>query len=111
MKKLYLDYHKAVQERVIVDREAFLQKYQVTKTGVMRNGLFVQTIVSDTIQQPMKMLQGTPLLVNVEGTYIEVKDLLKVCKRKDYGKVLRYVKGVYGEGLPPEVDLMWDRER
>ena len=107
--KLYFSYSNA--RDFIVDREKFLAKYSVTTSGVWRKGEFIQTIVSDQIKQPMKMLQGTPILVNIEGTYIKATDLLKICNRKDYGKVLRYVKGLYGEGLPPEVDLLWSRDR
>lgn len=104
---VYLDYEKA--RPLLVNREAFLEKYSVNKTGVKRGESFIVTIMADTIKQPMQMLKGTPILVNVEGSYLKAQDLLKCCKRKDYGKVLRYVRGVHGEGLPPEINLRWQR--
>lgn len=107
MTTIFLNYEKARQ--FLVDREAFLEKYSVKKSGVKRGDDFIVTIMADTIKQPMQMLRGTPILVNVEGSYISVQDLLKCCKRKDYGKVLRYVKGVHGDGLPPVLELRWQR--
>lgn len=104
---VYLDYEKA--RPLLVNREAFLEKYSVNKTGVKRGENFIVTVMADTLKQPMQMLKGTPILVNVEGSYLKAQDLLKCCKRKDYGKVLRYVKGVHGEGLPPEINLRWQR--
>lgn len=107
MTTIFLEYRRAMP--FLVDREAFMAKYSVNKTGVKRGDQFIITIMADTIKQPMQMLKGTPILVNVEGSYLKAQDLLKCCKRKDYGKVLRYVKGVHGEGLPPEINLRWQR--
>lgn len=104
---IYLEYEKA--RNYLVNRQEFLDRYSIHKEGVKRGDDFIVTIMADTIKQPMQMLRGTPILVNVEGSYIAVQDLLKCCKRKDYGKVLRYVKGVHGDGLPPVLELRWQR--
>lgn len=97
---IYLDYYKAN----IVDRDKFFKKYSLEKTDV--NGVPFRVI------QPYKMLQGTPLLVNVEGSYINANDIPELLVSRKYSKQvndwlqeLRNPTNAGGEIL----DFVWKR--
>jgi len=69
---IYLDYYKAH----IIDRKQFMDKYNLEKTDV--NGVPFRVI------QPYKMLQGTPLLVSVEGSLIDSSTIMDLVVNRNH---------------------------
>lgn len=91
MRKILLK-HK---EGVDVDRAKFLAKYE-----------------SPSKSNHYKMLNGVPVLVNIEGHYVMVKDILDLLVRKeDYSTAHSWVISILGgTELPPEVKWSWARD-
>lgn len=90
---IYLDYYKAVREHKIVNRESFYAKYG-SRPG-------------------HKMLQGTPLVINIEGTYIKVDDLVDlITNRSLVPIVLKWMIATKQPILsnPPFTRFRWRRE-
>lgn len=65
MKKITLKFDKSKRREYAVDIKEFFEKYQVKK---------------DSISSGYKMLIGTPVLLNIEGTYITMENACKICK-------------------------------
>lgn len=57
---IYLDYNIARIQNLIVDREQFIKKYD--------------------IEDKYQLTQGAPILINVDGSYVNSNDLLNLCK-------------------------------
>lgn len=74
-KIVYLDLRKAQKENLIVNREEFMKKY-------------------DSGTYNMTMLKGTPLLQNVEGSYIYTTDILSLASIMDKAKIERLWAGI-----------------
>lgn len=105
-----LDLYKAKNEKLLVDREQYFETYEIRVTGIMRDGKLVSTIKSDEISQPYKMLVNSPLLICVEGSYIKVSDLVKVCNYRDVPKVLAFQQACLTGSFPPSIQWRWNRE-
>jgi len=100
MKTVYLNYYKAN----LIGYKEYMDKYSIKKTDV--NGF------DDTVIQPYKMLIGAPQIINVEGSYIELNDLLRLSSPKDKLIINTYITAVKSgdEGLIPFVEFKWKRD-
>jgi hypothetical protein len=86
-----LDYHKA--KKYIVDREEFMR-------------------INSGSDKTYKMMCGTPILVNVEGSYIDMADLAKcVVRSKDAYTIERYATLVRATAFCHEITFVWKRDR
>lgn len=86
-----LDYQKA--KKYIVDREKFM-------------------ITNSWGDKTYKMGTGTPILVNVEGSYIEMADLAKcVVRGKDAYTIERYASLVMATALSHGITFVWKRDK
>ena len=65
MKYYILKFDKSKRREYSVDIKEYFEKYQIKK---------------DNISSGYKMLVGTPVLLNIEGTYVKSDDLPKICK-------------------------------
>lgn len=70
----YLDYSKA--RPLLININKWYEKYK--NEGSRKNNGY-------------SMLQGTPLLVSIDGSYIEAFDLLKVCSKNDSSKINKWL--------------------
>lgn len=95
--KILLDYLEAHQRGSIINRQEYLDKYNLAKE-------------TEAIQ-PMKLLQGAPLIVNVDGTYVKLDDLPNlVCDRRYKKYVNDYVSCIHNnEPTMKDIDLTWRR--
>lgn len=95
-----------------IDIKVFKQKYEAVKTHITRNGEAVFTISADSYVQPYKMLEGTPMLVCIEGHYVKVVDLVEMAQPKDKFIINKYVNAMTGKvlSLPPLIELHWKRD-
>jgi len=86
-----LDYRKA--KKYIVNREEFM-------------------ITNSWGDKTYKMGNGTPILVNVEGSYIDMKDLAKcVVRGKDAYTIERYASLVMATALSHGITFVWKRNK
>lgn len=104
VRTIYLDYNKAVRNKLIVDREAYLEKYNVTTLGA--DGEY-----GINRSQPYRLLQGAPLIISIEGTYVCVNDLLELVTRPRYkATVNKFIQDC--KSLCPNKEIIrwvWDR--
>ncbi len=100
MKTVYLNYYKAN----LIDYKEYMDKYSIKKTDV--NGF------DDTVIQPYKLLIGAPQIINVEGSYIELNDLLRLSSLRDKTIINTYITAVKSnaECLIPFVEFKWKRD-
>lgn len=101
MKTVYLNYYKAN----LIDYKEYMKKFSITKFDV--NGF------DDTIIQPYKLLIGAPQIINVEGSYIELNDLLKLSSSKDKLIINAYIMAVKNnvdEKSIPNIEFKWRRD-
>lgn len=95
MKTIYLNLDRARKEGFIIDRNQYLEVHSVVKSTVRRNGEEVSTIKSDKYIQPYKMLNGTRILYNIEGSHIYLDELPNLCNsRKDAEIANKFVEAV-----------------
>lgn len=102
-KSIRLSLLNAFKEGAIIDRDEYFKKYSVVKKDV--NG------DTDWVIQPYKLLQGTPLIVCIEGHYVKVDSLPDLCiNRNDRMKVIKWVNDCHN-GLQPgeEMNFEWKR--
>lgn len=86
-----LDYYKA--KEYIVDREEFM-------------------MINNMGDKTYKMMLGTPILVNVEGSYIDMADLAKcVVHGKDAFTIERYASFVRAQALSHGITFVWKRDK
>jgi len=86
-----LDYRKA--KKYIVNREEFM-------------------MINSGSSKTYKMIIGAPILVNVEGSYIDMKDLAKcVVRGKDAYTIERYASLVMATALSHGITFVWKRNR
>ena len=93
---IYLLYNKAKP----IDRKAFMAKFTCNDNSKY------------AYAQTYKMLVGTPILVNVEGTLIEASTLLDIIKNKrDYNIVNGYIASLKSSEyrLPRQIKFKWSR--
>jgi len=95
---VYLNYYKAN----LVDYKEYMKKFSIRKLDV--NGF------DDTFIQPYKLLIGAPKIINVEGSYIELNDLLKLSSPKNRLIVNTYIMAVKNSAEPPYVEFKWRRD-
>lgn len=95
MKIIYLSLDRARNEGYLIDRNSYLESHSVIKSTVRRNGEEVSTIKSDKYIQPYKMLNGTRILYNIEGSHIYLDELPNLCNsRKDAEIANKFVESV-----------------
>lgn len=113
MKTIYLNLWKARAEGFIVDRENWLRTYSVVKSSVKRNGEEISTIKSDKYTQPYKMLKGTRILYNVEGSYIYLDELPNLCNNREDAEIAnKYVSSVkHVQQTELFVNFKWSRSK
>lgn len=87
MKTIYLNLDRARREGFLIDRNSYLESHSVIKSTVKRNGEEVSTIKSDKYIQPYKMLNGTRILFNIEGSYIYLDELPNLCNNRRDGEI------------------------
>lgn len=86
-----LDYQKA--KKYIVNREEFM-------------------MINSGSDKTYKLMIGTPILVNVEGSYIDMKDLAKcVVRGKDAYTIERYASLVMATALSHGITFVWKRDK
>lgn len=108
MRNICLKYDKAR----IIDLKKHNARFEAVKTHITRNGEAVFTISADSYVQPYKMLEGTPMLVCIEGHYVKVVDLVEMAQPKDKFIINKYVSAMTGKvlSLPPLIELHWKRD-
>jgi hypothetical protein len=86
-----LDYQKA--KKYIVNREEFM-------------------MINSMSEKTYKMWTGIPILVNVEGSYIDMADLAKcVVRGKDAYTIERYASLVRATALSHGITFVWKRDK
>lgn len=106
---IYLNINKAYRDGLVINRETFLHKYEVIKDKITRNGQTFKTIFSDDYVQPYKMVSGTPLIINIEGTYININSLIELCNWSDRKYIDNYINNIKALGFPASIELKWRR--
>lgn len=87
MRIVYLSLDKARREGFLIDRNKYLENHAVVKNSVKRNGEEISTIKSDKYIQPYRMLNGTRILFNIEGSYIYLDELPNLCNNRRDGEI------------------------
>ena len=77
----------ARKEGYLIDRNSYLESHSVVKNTVRRNGEEVSTIKSDKYIQPYRMLNGTRILYNIDGSYIYLDELPNLCNSRRDGEI------------------------
>ena len=78
---------RARNEGYLIDRNSYLESHSVVKNTVRRNGEEVSTIKCDRYIQPYKMLNGTRILFNIEGSYIYLDEIPNLCNNRKDGEI------------------------
>lgn len=95
MKTIYLNLDRARKEGYLIDRNSYLESHSVIKSTVKRNGEEISTIKSDKYIQPYRMLNGTRILFNIEGSYIYLDEIPNLCNSRKDGEIAnKFVKSV-----------------
>lgn len=89
---IFLDRYKALKHNSIVGREEYLNKYKLEGSKVPR------------------LLQGAPLIISVEGTYVLVNDLVDLCDSKVKYFVNNWVSQIKINGQPDTIIWRWNRK-
>lgn len=99
MKTIYLNIYKAK----FVDYKDYMNKYAITKLDV--NGF------DDTIIQHYKLLNGAPQIINVEGSYVKLNNLLELSSPSDQSIVNQYIMAIKNvdESPMPNIQFKWRR--
>lgn len=96
---IYLDWTKAKTCDKIVSRQEWQKKYSVHKSGYFNT-------------QPYKMLTGTPLLLNIDGTCILADDVPFLCKfKKDVWKANRCISSIKSNNYNYVMEFKWYEDR
>jgi hypothetical protein len=83
---IYLDKHKVKP----IDREKFLSKYSSNRG--------------------YNMLVGTPLIISVDGTYVDINDLISAVHKSEYKSIVaNWITGVKSLGLTKDIEFKWYR--
>lgn len=87
---IYLDYYKAVREHKIVNLKSFYEKYSGKSS--------------------YKMISGTPLIINIEGAYVKVDDIIDlIIDRSLVPIALKWVRAIKQPLIadPPFIRFYW----
>lgn len=112
MKTILLNLDKARKEGYLIDRENYLGSHSVIKSTVKRNNEEICTIKSDKYLQPYKMLNGTRILYNIEGSYIYLDELPNLCNNRKDGEIAnKFVESIKNklEIEPDPIIFKWSR--
>lgn len=110
MKTIYLSLDRARKEGYLIDRNSYLESHSVIKSTVKRNGEEVSTIKSDKYIQPYKMLNGTRILYNIEGSYIYLEELPNLCNSRKDGEIAnKFVEAIKNLLIPDSIMFKWSR--
>lgn len=112
MKTILLNLDKARKEGYFIDRENYLESHSVIKSTVKRNGEEISTIKSDKYLQPYKMLNGTRILFNIEGSYIYLDELPNLCNNRKDGEIAnKFVESIKNKSEiePDPIIFKWSR--
>ena len=110
MKTVYLNLDKARNDGYLINRDVYLESHSVIKSTVKRNGEEVNTIKSDKYLQPYKMLKGTRILYNIEGSYIYLDDLPNLCNNRKDGEIAnRFVDSIKNMSEADSIMFKWSR--
>lgn len=86
MKTIYLDRYKIKS----VDREKFLSKYESNRG--------------------YNMLVGTPIIISVEGTYVDINDLISAVHKSEYKHIVaNWITAVKSLGMAKDIEFKWYR--
>lgn len=110
MKTIYLNLDRARNEGYLIDRNSYLESHSVVKSTVKRNGEEISTIKSDKYIQPYKMLNGTRILYNIEGSYIYLEELPNLCNSIKDGEIAnKFVESIKNMLIPDSIMFKWSR--
>lgn len=110
MKTIYLSLDRARKEGYLIDRNSYLESHSVVKNTVRRNGEEVSTIKSDKYIQPYKMLNGTRILYNIDGSYIYLEELPNLCNNRRDGEIAnKFVESIKNMLIPDSIMFKWSR--
>lgn len=110
MKTIYLSLDKARREGYLVDRNSYLESHSVVKSTVKRNGEEISTIKSDKYLQPYRMLNGTRILFNIEGSYIYLDELPNLCNSRKDGEIAnKFVAAIKNQLEFDPIIFKWKR--
>lgn len=87
---VYLDYYKAIRGHKVVNLKSFYEKYSGKSS--------------------YKMISGTPLIINIEGTYVKIDDLIElIINRSLVPIVLKWISATKQPLLsePPFIQFYW----
>lgn len=88
-----LNLEKATRDGLIVDRSKFFDEF-------------------DNNSQTYKMLKGTPLLISVEGSYVNVNNLPNLVVNKHQGFIVNQWVSNITKGTPPDfITFVWRRTK
>ena len=90
----YLDYTKA--KPLLIDVKEWYERYKNENSRKFSG---------------YSMLQGTPMIVSIEGSYMECNDLLKVCHKNDSGKINKWLSELRNplENAVERFTFRWNR--
>lgn len=110
MKTIYLNLDRARNGGYLINRDVYLESHSVIKSTVKRNGEEINTIKSDKYLQPYKMLKGTRILYNIEGSYIFLDDLPNLCNNRKDGEIAnRFVDSIKNMSEEYSIMFKWSR--
>lgn len=101
---ILLDRTKALKLDCIVDYKQYMDEFAVVKTS--------QTVREDLVQQPMKLLVGAYMIVNVEGSYVKVDYLTSLLiNREDFEYVSEWISSLKNPSIPSRriINYKWRR--
>lgn len=67
------------------------------------------------VKDKYQLLQGAPVLINVEGTYVELESLIYAAKAKDRKLISMFISSIrhpFNKGTPclmPVIKFKWNR--
>lgn len=110
MRIIYLSLDRARNEGYLIDRNSYLESHSVIKSTVKRNGEEISTIKSDKYIQPYKMLNGTRILFNIEGSYIYLDEIPNLCNNRRDGEIAnKFVESIKNMLIPDSIMFKWSR--
>lgn len=110
MKTIYLNLDRARKEGFLIDRNIYLESHSVVKNTVRRNGEEVSTIKSDKYIQPYRMLNGTRILYNIDGSYVYLDEIPNLCNSRRDGEIAnKFVESIKNQLEFDPIIFKWKR--
>lgn len=101
MLTIKLDYDKARKKGLLVDYKKYMEENTVVCKSI--------TVFQEDVQQPMKLLNGSPLIVCVEGTYVKADSLPEIAINGNF-QLERYLTSLHNTTIkPPFITFKWRR--